>query len=93
MPLFVCEKCGAIENTALGTYWARESFRFKDHPELDGKALCSECTPKYFEDGSPTGKGEWHGHFPKEYARDLPEDELKAYHLINRRNVSDGLQL
>jgi hypothetical protein len=32
MGLFVCSTCGAVENTALGLYWAQP-----DHPE------CSEC--------------------------------------------------
>lgn len=31
MPLFQCQKCGALENTALGDFW--------DSPEH----LCSEC--------------------------------------------------
>jgi hypothetical protein len=31
MPLFACEQCGCIENTATGCYWGRE------------RALCSEC--------------------------------------------------
>lgn len=35
MPLFICEKCGAIENTALGYYWPA---RYCKEP-----ALCSEC--------------------------------------------------
>jgi hypothetical protein len=31
MPLFVCERCETIENTALGRFW------------LAKKKLCSEC--------------------------------------------------
>jgi len=31
MPLFKCEKCGCLENTALSSYWYKE------------KKLCSEC--------------------------------------------------
>lgn len=31
MSLFICEKCKTIENTALGSYWARDI------------KLCSEC--------------------------------------------------
>ena len=31
MPLFLCTKCGCLENTALGDYWCKE------------KPLCSEC--------------------------------------------------
>lgn len=31
MPLFICENCNAIENTALGDYWSKHI------------KLCSEC--------------------------------------------------
>jgi hypothetical protein len=36
MSLFRCEKCGAVENTALCLFWMRG----------DGPALCSECDPE-----------------------------------------------
>jgi alpha-amylase/alpha-mannosidase (GH57 family) len=37
MPLFLCDKCGVIENTALSNYWVKD--------QTDGdKALCSECS-------------------------------------------------
>ena len=32
MGLFVCSKCEAVENTALGTYWSQHT-----------NPLCSEC--------------------------------------------------
>jgi len=35
MPLFKCSKCGAVENTALGAYWAQKC---RGEP-----VLCSEC--------------------------------------------------
>ena len=31
MPVFICQKCGAIENTATSSYWTNE------------KHICSEC--------------------------------------------------
>lgn len=31
MPLFKCQKCGAVENTACGQYWGED------------EKLCSEC--------------------------------------------------
>lgn len=65
MPLFICENCGCIENTALGHYWSRKFVKFKDET-MNGKALCSECTPTEFEDGSKSDGGKWHGRFPKE---------------------------
>ena len=33
MPLYLCSRCGALENTALGDFWSR-----MDTP------LCSECS-------------------------------------------------
>ena len=36
MPVFICENCGCIENTAVSNYWSRGS----------GPALCSECDPE-----------------------------------------------
>ena len=36
MPLFRCDKCDAVENTACGCYWGRERLQ-------GGRALCSEC--------------------------------------------------
>jgi hypothetical protein len=55
MPVFRCEKCGCMENTALCHYWSR--FQGRDKPNLP--ALCSECDP---------GIGKWHGRFEKKPA-------------------------
>jgi hypothetical protein len=38
MPLFKCEKCGDVENTALCGYWWKKC---NDEP-----LLCSECDPE-----------------------------------------------
>lgn len=79
MPLFICSKCGCIENTALITYWYRKNLRYANGlEEYQDKPLCSEC-------GMPSGKlmipGRWHGRFPKEQA----SEEYK------RRVATDGL--
>ena len=34
--------------------------------QYKGQPLCSECAPTHFADGEPTGRGKWHGKFPKE---------------------------
>ena len=65
MGLFVCEMCGTTENTALGHYWSRNFIGFKNK-ELNGKALCSECFPTEYEDGSQAGRMKWHNRFPKQ---------------------------
>lgn len=38
MPLFKCEKCLCVENTAVSGYWMRHT--------PDDPILCSECDPK-----------------------------------------------
>ena len=40
MPLFRCDKCGCVENTALSNYWMRH--KADEH-------LCSECDPEIGE--------------------------------------------
>ena len=82
MPLFICQQCGCIENTACGFYWGRALNLFG--PELQGKALCSECAPDHYVDGSPNPRGgKWHGRFPKEFAT------LAVVERIGRSNFYD----
>lgn len=71
MPIFKCAKCGCAENTALGWYWSAESLAdavdlTEVGEEFYGKPLCSECAPKFYKDGEPTGfAGKWHNLFEK----------------------------
>lgn len=71
MSLFKCAKCGCAENTALGWYHLRKDLgKIADFSKVGeqyrGEALCSECAPTHFKDGTPTGFfGRWHGRFPK----------------------------
>lgn len=37
MPLFVCDKCNIVENTALSNYWMRKN---------KNECLCSQCDPE-----------------------------------------------
>lgn len=71
MSLFVCAKCGCIENTALGHYWCRNNIEWFEWPEdlaeFKGRALCSECMPQYYKNGTRHSNGEWHGRFEKEH--------------------------
>jgi len=63
MPLFVCDVCHAIENTACGHYWSR-GMDFGSGP-TDSRALCSECMP--YSEVMKVG-GKWHGEFEKTIA-------------------------
>lgn len=55
MPLFLCSKCGVVENTDLCGYWSCGS-------DENGERipLCSKCDPRI---------GEWHGRFKRHYPK------------------------
>jgi len=64
MPLFVCDVCRHVENTARGHFWCKDDVSFSE--DLRGKALCSKCMPNVYSDGSPNEEGgKWHGYFPR----------------------------
>jgi len=63
MPLYRCEKCGCVENTASGHFYGRDEEGWPI--DVRGKALCSACAPATGPDGLPTGFGQWHGMFPR----------------------------
>lgn len=79
MPIFICDKCGVLENTACCSYWTlameqhSTSSRLEWSEELKEhkgkKYLCSECADiEHFRDGrSVVVPGKWHGRFKKEY--------------------------
>ena len=73
MPIFICDKCGVIENTACCSYWTLAMEQLEWSEELKDykgkKHLCSECADiEYYRDGrSVVVPGKWHGTFPKEY--------------------------
>ncbi len=57
MPLYRCAKCGSVENTALGGYWAQGyNARVAGEKHVP---LCSACNPAI---------GEWHGRFERKQA-------------------------
>lgn len=48
MPLFICDNCGARDNTATGWYWSRnKTGEYFGEGYKDGQALCASCTPAY----------------------------------------------
>lgn len=74
MPLFRCEKCGCVENTATGFFYGREDEGWP--VDVRGKALCSACAPAVGPHGEPTGFGAWHGMFPQRPAAGMLIDQL-----------------
>lgn len=67
MPLFACEKCKCIENTACSNYWAAKFETEEGQKPL----LCSECDPSI---------GQWHGRFPKRSAIGMLIDQNGNLH-------------
>lgn len=53
MPLFICEKCGCVDNTALGLYW----IDWFDKKPI----LCAECHPKIGKWHGKFAKKKWNG--------------------------------
>ena len=85
MPLFVCEHCKTVDNTALGHYWGKDDTEWeKSKSYLNGMALCYSCMPTKFIDGSGGGHKDygpvWHGKWPKqhvnEFIKENPDTEL-----------------
>ena len=60
MPIFICSKCGVMENTALSQYWTRGWL----HGNLQPPPLCSQCDPDLKK---------WHGEFAR---KKMPEDHV-----------------
>lgn len=57
MPLYVCSKCEAVDNTGLTNYWVAEMDAHEAGTKFE--PLCSECET-----------GEWHGRFTKQHVGD-----------------------
>lgn len=77
MSLFVCDNCGCIDNTACGgTFTTRNMDIWNE--EDRGKALCVECSPTKFVDGSRNpDAGKWHNKFDKiKYTEEYRDEVL-----------------
>lgn len=75
--LFICAKCGCVDDTATSSYRALTNRRIVEKAIWDegleaykGRMLCSECAcVVYNEDGSARViPGKWHSKFPKNQA-------------------------
>lgn len=61
MPLFMCGKCGCVDNTATSGYWTQQMAHYEANNEsIAGfKPLCSLHNPEI---------GKWHDLFPRKLA-------------------------
>ena len=65
MPLFECSQCGAVDNTALGNFWERESKGLL--------RLCTECDEGKWHGVFPKRNAKEAGHVPRGKDRFLVE--------------------
>jgi hypothetical protein len=63
MPLFMCSKCGSVDNTATSGYWAQQANAYVAGVPLTPK--CSACNPEI---------GAWHNQFPRRRAEGFKQD-------------------
>lgn len=92
MSLFICAKCGCIDNTATSSYWGLTRLGAKDDyiydeslKEYKGMPLCSECAKIVFHKDNSTPNvvpGKWHGKFPKELATEEDKKKVRYKGLI-----------
>lgn len=83
MSLFICAKCGCVENTALSTYWFRKNLKYTDGlEEYQDKPLCSECGRAVKNDNDKVRDwmipGRWHNRFPKVQATEVQKRNMRT---------------
>ena len=64
MPLYMCSKCGSVDNTATGGFWHQEYKAIKAKQPVE--PLCSACNPDM---------GKWHDQFPRRSAEGMVRDK------------------
>ncbi|MCC6775610.1 MAG: hypothetical protein IT537_03080 [Hyphomicrobiales bacterium] len=77
MPLYMCTRCGSVENTALGEYWRQEIEAHENGKPLEPK--CSACIEG----------GAWHGQFERRRADGYVSDAAGRY-IYSKAEVEAG---
>lgn len=95
MSLFVCSKCGCIDNTATSYYWAlirpcKNRIYDKSLKGYEGKPLCSECAAIEYDkdDKLVVVPGTWHGRFKKAFERARRGKDINSF---EKQEKVDGL--
>ena len=88
MSLFICAKCGCVENTALSHFWllttSYKSIEYDPYLiQYKGKGLCTECATIDKDTGKIVPGGIWHGKFKKEKATREQLSKASKTGLIN----------
>lgn len=96
MGIYICEKCGCVDNTACGGNYlvSKESkHKYKDE-YANTHSLCIECTPVEYSDGSINRKaGKWHDMFEKKHWSQYGiKEELIAECKKNKGNFMNAIK-
>jgi hypothetical protein len=89
MPLFQCQKCGCVDNSATGHYWRAnrvEKYDWTGLEEFKGKILCAVCGPRFYASGAPTEFGVWHKRFKRDFLPLGQFEENSEGGLTNKEN-------
>jgi hypothetical protein len=96
MSLFVCSKCGCIDNTATSYYWAlirpcKNRIYDKSLKGYEGKPLCSECAAIEYSKGDEVVvvPGTWHGKFKKEWPTEEEKKHIGKNGILNMQIMCD----
>jgi hypothetical protein len=92
MSIYVCDKCGVLDNTVFGSYYPSDMGTNNGRLGIpEGEIWCHACCPSHFLDGKPvkvsSGKptGVWHNRGTRSFWR--------GEHVINRLTVAERLTL
>lgn len=96
MSLFVCSKCGCIDNTATSCYWAlvrpcKNRVYDESLKGYEGKPLCSECAAIEYSKGDEVVvvPGTWHGKFKKEWPTEEEKKHIGKNGILNMKIMCD----
>lgn len=96
MSLFVCSKCGCIDNTATSCYWAlirpcKNRIYDESLKGYEGKPLCSECAAIEYSKGDElvVVPGTWHGKFKKEWPTEEEKKHIGKNGILNMQIMCD----
>lgn len=99
MSLFVCSKCGCIDNTATSYYWAlirpcKNRIYDKSLKGYEGKPLCSECAAIEYSKGGEVVvvPGTWHGKFKKEWPTEEEKKHIGKNGILKEERISTLLK-
>lgn len=81
MPIFKCDECHCVENTALCDYWSR------NYGDGNGRALCSGCDPEIGELHVSFGRRDSAGMLVGDDGFLYPLSQVKSKEYYNRRGI------